>query len=185
MLRTELNRRNPRPCIGNFPINGEMVKHPEMYTCVDNDELTTDWLERFAKSWWQDHDFREGGILLFVDECQILWNSRNWAKDRDRMTWLSFTSQHRKLGYNVVFIAQSMMMIDNQMRMNIEYEVHHRKISNIGIVGFLVGLLFLGRLFVSVTSYVSMKEKIGTEYWILRGKDVRLYDSYRTFSRNG
>ena len=83
------------------------------------------------------------------------------------MSWLSFTSQHRKLGYNVVFIAQSLMMIDNQMRMNIEYEVSHRKVGNIGAVGFLISSLFLGRLFVTITSYVNMREKIGSEYWVL------------------
>lgn len=183
LIRQRLNGKKPRPVVANFQINTDAVEHPEWFFYVPNDELTTKWLLDFANEWFAEHEFREGSIVLVVDECQVLYNSRNWAKDRDRQTWLTFTSQHRKLGYDVIFIAQSMLMIDNQMRMNVEYEVQHRKVSSVGVVGFIMGALFLGKLFVRVKTYVGLKERIGSEFFIGRKADMELYDTYATFDR--
>ena len=179
-----LNGRSDCRVVANFLVDLSLVKHPERFIYVSNDDMNTKRLADIAEEYFSTHDFRESSLLLIVDECQVLYNSRRWAKDKDRQTWLTFTSQHRKLGYDVIFIAQSMMMIDAQMRMNVEYEVQHRKVSNVGIIGFLMGSLFLGRLFVKITTYVGMKERLGSEFFIGRKRYMDLYDSYATFDRS-
>ena len=101
---------------------------------------------------------REGEILLVIDEAQLLFNSREWVKS-DRAEWCSFFTQHRKLGYEVVLVAQFDRMLDRQIRSLIEYEWIHRKVSNFGNKGKIMSLFCGGRLFVAVKVWYPLKEK--------------------------
>lgn len=182
--RFQLNRANPRPVIGNFPINGEVVRHPEMFHYWPNWQITPDRVTDFADRYWDSVDFfKEDYLTIVLDECQLLFNSREWSK-RDRMGWLEFFSQHRKYGYKVLFIAQSSKMVDNQFRMLIEYEVKHRKMSNAGFAGWLMSLPFMGRLFVKVLYFYQMNERLSSEWFIPSRKDMMLYDTNARFVRN-
>ena len=180
-LRYDLSRRTPRPVIANFDINKDEVRHPELFHYVPNHELTADYLIDFADRWWTNYpDFHEDFIKIYLDEAQLCWNARTWAS-RDRLSMLSLLSQHRKHGMQVVMIAQSPKMIDNQFRMLIEYEVIHRKVSNLGLIGGILGTLTFGRLFVKVTTYYSMAERVSSEWFMVRKRDFRIYDSYAKF----
>ena len=63
-----------------------------------------------------------------------------------------------------------------------EYEYRHRKVSNYGVVGFLMSAVFLGNLFVSVKIWYPMKEKVGSEFFIAKKKYYSLYDTFSLFS---
>lgn len=74
-------------------------------------------------------------------------------------------------------------MVDNQFRMLIEYEVNHRKVSKLGILGAILGPLTLNRLFWQVNYYFQANERLGMDWYLARRKDMDLYDSRARFER--
>lgn len=186
LMRYRLNGPYPRPIIANFPLGpAAKVKRPEYFHYWDNQELTPDRLVRFARVWWDAAPelFRENYITLIIDECQLLYNSRRWNRDKNRMDWLEFFSQHRKYGFRVILIAQSSKMIDNQFRQMIDDEVNCRKLSSCGIVGWLLSLPFLGRAVIQVRYQFLSKERLGSEFCLISRRDMRMVDSYGTFAQ--
>jgi hypothetical protein len=99
------------------------------------------------------------------------------------MDWLAFLSQHRKYGVKVILIAQSAKMIDNQFRMLTEYEVNHRKVSNMGFFGALIGFCFANRLFMKVKYLFQCSERLGWNLSIARKRDMDMYDTYAKLRR--
>ena len=93
-------------------------------------EITPEMLMGFSVWWFKDHDYKENSLLLVLDECQLLFNSRNW-NDSARLGWVAFMSQHRKYGYRIILIAQDINMIDKQFRSLVEFEVHHTSASSV------------------------------------------------------
>lgn len=95
-------------------------------------EITPEMLMRFSGWWFDDlgHEYKENSLLVVLDECQLLFNSRNW-NDSARLGWIAFMSQHRKYGFKIVLIAQDIKMIDKQFRSLVEFEVHHTAASSI------------------------------------------------------
>lgn len=177
------------PVIGNFEFNGAACapRGYGSYLYVDNQMLTPDlciWFSEKYKSVRGWERVPEEHILLCIDECQLLFNARSW-NDADRAGWVSFFSQHRKLGYRIVLIAQYDMMIDRQIRSLIEYEFVHRKVKNIGKGGFLLNLLVGGGLHVSVEIYKPLNEKVGSQFTKADKKLFTLYDSYTRFDGSG
>lgn len=93
----------------------------------------------------------EGSLLLIIDECQLLFNSRLW---RDTgMDWISFFSQHRKLGYDILLITQNALMLDAQIRELVDTQIAHvrlrgtplviRRESSKGLLRDRISLMFL------------------------------------------
>lgn len=183
-IRFALNRRSPRPVVGNFAINGDVVKRPDMYHYIPNWEMRPDALYSMAEDWWAAHpdDFGEDRFLVVLDEVQLLLNARNWSA-KDRLAWIELLSQHRKVGIRLVMVAQNAKMVDNQLRMLIEYDIIHRKISTAGVAGWLMGLPFGGRLFVRVMYYYQLNERLSSEWYLARRKDMLLYDTHARFER--
>ena len=170
--------------IANFEINlNAICKHTDNFHFyyVPNWDLTPDYLVDFSRQYFGSDRVREDEILLVLDECQLLFNAREWQK-QGRESWLSFFTQHRKYGYHVILIAQFDRMIDRQIRSLIEYEYVHRKLSNFGIKGKILSLVMGGNTFVSVQIWYPLKEKVGSEFFHARKKFYRLYDSYGQFS---
>lgn len=172
-----------RPVIANFPINPE-TKGYENFRYYDNSELTPDVLMDYSEQFWSVNPFKEDRILLVLDECQLLFNSREWNQN-GRISWLQFFSQHRKFGYLIIFIAQFDRMIDRQIRSLIEYEYIHRRMGNFGAAGKAVTIVTAGELFVCVKLFYPLKEKVGTEYFKGHKKYFNIYNSYGTFNRQG
>ena len=142
--------------VANYEIDTTRLKYPDLFTYYDNMLLTSPkLLYNISADYFKDRRIKEGSIILFIDEAQLLFNSRNYGAD-NRMAWLSFFSQHRKLGYDVILMAQFDRMLDRQIRSLIEYQVIHRKVSNFGLFGKIVSFIFLGNLFCAV------KEKFGS-----------------------
>lgn len=169
-----------KPVICNFDINRDMVRHSEMFTYADNETLSPAYLAKYAQSYFAGKKVREEEIFLIIDEAQLLFNAREWQAV-NASGWISFFTQHRKMGYHVILVAQFDRMIDRQIRSLIEYEFIHRKVSNFGLAGKIMSSVALGKLFVSVQMWYPLKEKVGSEFFVARRGLYRLYDTYGTF----
>lgn len=169
------------PVVANFPIAVEKVKGCKgEFVMRDNDTLTPKFLMEYSRQYFGGERVREGKILLIIDECQLLFNAREWNVS-GRNAWLSFFTQHRKYGYDIILVAQFDRMIDRQIRALIEYEQIHRKVSNFGIKGKIMSAFCLGNLFVAVKVWYPMNEKVGSEFFVAHKKFYTLYDTYATF----
>lgn len=166
--------------IGNFEINRNIVPSPEFYFYWDNPDITVERLVKFSFDYFRDNKFKEGSILLILDEAQLLFNAREWSV-KGRSDWILFFTQHRKLGYNIIMVAQFDRMIDKQIRSLFEYEVVHRKLSNFGWKGKLLSIWTLNRLFVAVKIWYPLKERVGSEYFLYLKKYASLYDTRALF----
>lgn len=170
-----------KPVICNFNINTSYVKHSERFEFIDNTRLTPDKLMDFSRNYFAGTPVKEGSILLVIDECQMLFNARQWDK-ADRDGWNKFFQIHRHFGYDIILVAQFDRMIDRQIRSLIEYEQIHRRVSNFGIKGkFLCALTLSPRLFVSVKMWYPMREVVGSDFFRANKKYFRLYDTYMLF----
>ena len=178
--RDVINRsRSGKPVIGNFPC--DLQKYPKAnYTYVPNHELNPEFLIKYSREYFAGKRIKEGALLVVIDECQLLFNSRDWQQ-KGRNEWLSFFTQHRKYGYDVTLIAQFDRMIDRQIRGVIEYEYIHRKMSNYGIGGKIMSLLFGGNTFIVVQMWYPLKLKIGSEMVHAKKRLYSIYDTFGTF----
>lgn len=178
--RDVINRsRSGKPVIGNFPC--DLKKYPKAkYTYVPNHQLNPDFLIKYSRAYFAGKRIKEGSLLVVIDECQLLFNSRDWQQ-KGRNEWLSFFTQHRKYGYDVTLIAQFDRMIDRQIRGVIEYEYVHRKMSNYGIGGKIMSLLFGGNTFVVVQMWYPLKLKVGSEMVHAKKRFYSIYDTFGTF----
>lgn len=173
------------PVIANFTFNAAACRPRGWgsFLEVSNSQLTPDLLEYFSDTYkrlrgWQS--VPEEHILLVIDEAQLLFNAREWNKG-DRASWISFFTQHRKLGYRVILVAQFDRMLDRQIRSVIEYEHIHRKVKNIGKGGFLFSLVAGGGLHVDVKIYKPLNEKVEANFFKGNKYLYSLYDSYTRF----
>lgn len=173
-----------KPVIANYSIATHLIKKCKgNFTEVNIFELTPEYLKEYSINYFKEHSFKEGTIRLFIDESQLIFNSRDWGQ-KGRKEWLEFFTQHRKYGYDIFLIAQFDRMLDRQIRSLIEYEVIHRKVSNFGLRGKILSLLCGGKLFVSVKVWYPMKEKTGAEFFKYSRRLAALYNSYQDFSQD-
>lgn len=171
-----------KPVIANYNINTDLFKKKVPFIYIPNNELKPEKLVEISQEYFKNHKFKEGAIKLYIDECQILFNAREW-NITGRDDWLVFFTQHRKYGYDIYLIAQFDRMIDRQIRSLIEYEVIHRKVKNFGFWGGLLNLIAGGGLFIAITMWYPLKEKVGSDFFKYHSKYSRLYDTYATFNK--
>lgn len=174
-----LNRNKKYPnVIANFMINERMIKNKKAkFIYKDNSELTVEFLLNYAM---ENHKIGvENQTLVVVDECSVIWNAREWMKDKDRMEWLKFFVQHRKMGYNFILVAQTDRQIDRQIRSLFEYEVKHRRVNN-----FKIGKIIPVPCFAAITYWYGVNERLGVEFFTYRKKWGKFFDSYKTFDIN-
>lgn len=172
-----------KPVIANFEIDVTKVKNSHLFTYVDNENLTPDYLINYFNQYREEvgKELKEGHILLVIDECQLMFNSRDWSK-AGRNDWNAFFTQHRKYRFDIILVAQFDRMIDRQIRSLIEYEQVHRKVSNFGWKGRLLSILMLSpALFCSVKVWYPMKEKVSSDFFKASKKYYQLYNTYGTF----
>ncbi|HHX67631.1 MAG TPA: DUF2075 domain-containing protein [Gallicola sp.] len=174
-----LNRNKKYPnVIANFMINEKMIKNKKArFIYKDNSDLTVSFLLNYA---FENHTQGvENQTMVVVDEASVIWNAREWQKgetSHNRMDWLKFFVQHRKLGYNFIIISQTDRQIDRQIRSLFEYEIKHRKVNN-----FKIGKLLPIPLFACVSYWYGVNERLGVEFFTYRKKWGNFYDSYGTF----
>lgn len=183
MARCILNDlRFGRPVICNFDVKlpKRFKGKKDLLHCMDNESITVPFLRQFASDYYQKHNFKEGAITLYLDECQLLFNARTWAL-KGRADWNKFFTNHRHLGYNIILAAQFDRMIDRQIRSLFEYEVIHRKVNSMGWKGLFFRVLFLSpTLFLRLTYYYPLREKLHVEFYRYNRRWASIYDSYST-----
>ena len=164
--------------VGNFSVDLSKYKRAD-FTYCPNDQMTPDYLIKLSQKKVGSKP-KEGSILLVIDECQLLFNAREWQQ-KGREQWLSFFTQHRKLGYDIILIAQFDRMVDRQIRSLIEYEFIHRKMSNFGWQGKILSLFFGGKSFIAVKMWYPLHERLGAEIFHARKWMYSVYDTYAAF----
>lgn len=173
------------PVIANFDFSADSCrpKGNGCYLQVSNSQLHPWLLEYFSEEYRKYRGWErvpEEHILFVVDEAQLVWNSREWQA-RGREGWVSFFTQHRKLGYHIIMITQFQGMLDKQIRTVLEYEYMHRKVANIGMGGKVFNFVAGGQLHVCSKIYVPLKLNVGTEWFKGNRTLYKLYDSYTRF----
>lgn len=173
------------PVIGNFEFKANAIRNRGWgsYLYCPNDKLTPDFLIAFSELYKKKRKWNrvpEEEILLVIDECQLIFNAREWNKP-NRKEWNSFFTQHRKLGYHIILICQNKGMLDKQVRALVEYEVLHRKIKNIGKFGYFMNLLAMGGLHVMIKIYAPLNMKTESQFFRSDKRLYALYDSYTRF----
>jgi len=116
--------------------------------------------------------------LIFMDECQIIFNSREWAKP-GRKDWTLFFQIHRHIGFKLYLITQSDSFIDKQIRTLVQDEVKHLKVSNLfWPLEILPFAIFIQR----AESYnATKKERLYTDFQIGWPGIFKIYDSYTLY----
>lgn len=177
-IYNRLTRHKHKRVIANFLVDTSKIKRNKgEFIYIDNSDLTVEYLINYARK--KHIEGIENQTLLIVDEAQIKFNSREWqTKGNERMKWIEFFTQHRKLGYNIILITQFDRMIDRQIRSLVEYEIKHRKVNN-----FKIGKILPVTLFACVTYWYGVNEKIETEFIVFKRKYARIYDSYKIVSK--
>ena len=179
-----------RLVIANFSVDKTQLKHPERFVYMDNEDLTPERLIQIGKDRFDpslSYSERENSIILMIDECQILFNARSWNA-KDRSAWVKFFTQHRKLGYSVILVAQFDLMIDKQIRALIESQYVHRKLSSMGFFGLALKYICRGDLYVAVEIFYALRLKTGQRFFRARKKYYSLYDTsnlFEEFDYNG
>ena len=72
-------------------------------------------------------------------------------------------------------------MLDRQIRGLIEYDFVHRKISNAGKIGAVLGFLSRGNMFVCIKKWYPMKQTVDSNFFWAKKSVYELYDSYNHF----
>lgn len=169
-------RRNI-PVIANFEVN-LTKKHKGEFVYIDTLDMTP---QRFIE--YAEHHFKPGrdehqGIII-IDEAQIPFNSRD-GLNKSRLKWIDFFSKHRHYFYDIIMITQHDRMIDRQIRSLVETEYKHRKLTNFGLKGWFMIVLF-HKMFVAVEYWYPIQERVGAEFFNLRKSVCALYNTFKRF----
>lgn len=178
-----LNQRKDCLVICNFEINLDKIKHPERFIYLSNDKLKSpDLVVEHITDFYKDHKLKENSVMIFLDEAQVLFNARSWNA-KGRSDWNVFFSQHRKYGVLCYLVAQFDEMLDKQVRLLVEYQVIHRKVTNFGIFGLLIKLFCFGDVFLGIETWYQIKEITNRDFFKARKKYYSLYDTFSTFGQ--
>lgn len=172
--------------VANFPIKPKKVmfsrfrkvkEKPSRWVYRSNEDLTVKFLiDLSIENGWTK---KESSALLIFDEAGIPFNSRSWNRP-DRAEWVLFLTQHRKFGYDVIFITQDPSLIDKQIRKLCEYEVIHRKMNNMIYFSWLS--LFRVTLFGAISYNNAIKASKGQlKMYIYKSSVADRYDSMNLF----
>lgn len=145
---------------------------------VDNTQLTVSYLKEYARKNHKPN--KEGQTLVVIDECGIMFNPRTFSQS-DRLEWIQFFSMHRHYGYDFILISQSDRMVDRQIRSFFEYEHKHRNVGHFKLFGRLLALFCGGSLFIDVTTFYCLREKVSSDFFRFSKRIASLYDSYALY----
>lgn len=124
---------------------------------------------------------REGLGRLYLDEAQLLFNSRSWSKNQK---FIEFFTQHRKLKWDVFLVTHTMDMIDKQIRGLVDLETRLRNLQKVKILGLIP--LAWKPTFLAITRYAGIAAGAGEIYsrriYGLNHFYKDLYDTYEVFA---
>lgn len=173
-----MHLRFKKPVIANFALKftEKEIKrgYDKNFYYVPSNQFTIEMLILFALS----HNFiekrKESQCLVVFDEAGGRWNPK--SEKKEIVEWIDFFSQHAKIGFDCILIAQSRAMMDRQVQKFIEYDVIHRKANRFGAFSLLPFPVF-----VAVERWMQVDEKIGSEFFLYSKKVSAHYDRYKMF----
>jgi len=134
MIFEQLSYRRYNHVVANFGVNFSKRHirkgYDKHFHSIGFKEMTPQLLmELSAKHGWYK---KEGSTLLVIDEAGLKFNARDWQiAGADRMDWIDFFVNSRKLGFEPRLIAQNRKMVDRQIRDIIEFDVKHANLRNL------------------------------------------------------
>ena len=171
-----------KPVICSFNINTDYIskggkRRIGNFVYLPLHEMTVEYFYKYAE---EHHVYgKEAQTLVVIDECQLLFNPREFGKS-DRLKWINFFTVHRHLGFTFILISQFDMLVDKQIRSLFEYDVKHRKLSNIGVFLFIPI-----KIFCCVSYWYAVKKKLSVEFFVYQRKYSLIYDSFFTVKKIG
>lgn len=173
--------RAGRKVIANFALkftDREKKKGMDQrFTYLTNDEITISRLVMYAIDNGMLEFQHEAQCLVIIDEAGGRFNSREFGKT-DRKEWIDFFSQHRKLGFDFILVAQADRMIDKQIRGYIEYEIKHRRANRVSVFRYIPWV----KIFVAVQYWYQQRQRMEAEWIMLKKKTANKYDHMKMFS---
>lgn len=91
--------------------------------------------------------FKTGPVMYVIDELHVFFNAREWAKTGKAA--LTYLSQHRHLGDDVICITQSIKNVDRQFRSVAQDFTHLRNYSKEKFWGLRMPSRFVYRTYLS------------------------------------
>lgn len=168
------------PVIASFDVNTDYISKCGKRSIGDFVYLPID---KMSPAYFYDYAVRnhvrgkENQTLVVIDECQLIFNPREFDKC-DRLEWIRFFTQHRHLGFDFILISQFDMLVDKQIRNLFEFDVKHRKLNHYGFTRFCPVPLF-----VAVSYWYCVKRKVTQEFFFYNPKYSKIYDSYDMWNR--
>ena len=179
------NLKHKEFVITNFPVNvKDKFKSRLIYYSSGDDwwNYPSDLIEKI-RDIRKDTNKR---ITVYIDECQMLFDSRDWNRP-GRRQWNEFFSIHRHLrNVDVILICQNDKLLDKKVRAFLEECYTCRKISNLGGFGLVLGALTLYKLHQCEIRYYSMRKMhLGQKWYLCRKKWREMYNTYEEFGGTG
>lgn len=137
----------------------------------------------------KEKDESKNGLIV-LDECGTWLNTRTW-NDKSRQPVLDWFLHARKLGWDILFLVQSISLVDKQARDALaEHIVYCRRFDRLPIpfIGFFINLI-LGikisppKIHLGIVKYGDSLNAPIVDRWIYRGTDLySAYDTNQIFS---
>ena len=180
-----------RPVATNLDIDlvklcGPKAKTPVLYRLPDKPALID--LQAIGSGNLSYDESRNG--LVVLDECGTWFNSRTWG-DKERQSIINWFLHARKLGWDIIFIVQSIAIVDKQARLTLaEHVVYCRRLDKITIPfispisKLLTGKpLRLPRIHMAIVKYGDQPTSLTVDRWFYLGRDLySAYDTKQAFS---
>lgn len=173
------SKKRRRYVIANFPIKGSN----EYFIYVPNEQLNPIKLVEYSVK----YNFRrkESSALLIIDEASVMFNSRDWnIRGSERLEWIKFFAQSRKLGYDILLITQDLRSIDRQIRNIADIEVKHLNLTRVPYFKYIFFLLRFFKIVPIMQVYYTQRTSfrgIPVLKFVLPWKANR-YDTLRLFN---
>ncbi|MDG9922878.1 MULTISPECIES: zonular occludens toxin domain-containing protein, partial [unclassified Pseudomonas] len=180
-----------RPVATNLDINlvemfGAKAKKPVVYRLPDKPSI--DDFEAIGTGNNSYDESRNG--LVVLDECGTWFNSRTWG-DKERQAIINWFLHARKKGWDLIFIVQSIAIVDKQARLTLaEHVVYCRRLDKLTVpfISTITKLLFnktvnLPRVHYALVKYGDQPASLIVDRWVYLGRDLyRCYDTKQAFS---
>lgn len=188
VIYNRLRSKSNNLIICNFPIKLDFFSESQKnkFLFLSNEDMLPYNLWKIGEDYLKDKKFsvneRENAILLIIDECQLLFNARAW-QENSKAGWVQFFALHRHAGFKIILVTQMDSSIDKQVRGLIEYQVIHRKVKNMGVIGWVANIIAGGGLFRANEYWYPIKQQVDG-YWFKYHKRLDgLYDTHAIFEK--
>lgn len=183
MLNTIRNLKRNKFVITNFAITfTEKEKEKGLdkkYIYLPNEKITVEYLINFALENDMLKNKAEHQCIVIIDEAGGRFNCRK-SSDREHKNemreWVDFFSQHMKLGYDFILVAQNDRMIDRQIRGVIETEYKFRQINRFGMLALLPF-----KVFAKVEYWYTVRERVSCRFIRFKKSNIFRYDRFKMF----